>query len=156
MPRDTRMSRMLHLLIHMDRHMNKATSDTISKMLGSHPVAVRRMMGGLKDKGVLTAEKGHNGGWTLNRDLAGITLLEVYEAVGEPAFFNIGPQSEHPSCLVEQAVDARMAAALADAEAQLRQSFASVTVADVAADYERKSEQGIVKGDAERACLKQA
>ena len=139
MPRDSRMFRMLHLLIHMDRHMSKATSDTISKMLGSHPVAVRRMMGGLRDKGVLIAEKGHNGGWALNRDLADITLLDVYEAVGQPTLFNIGPQSEQPSCLVEQAVDARMARALAEAEAQLRQSFGSVTVADVAADFEARS-----------------
>lgn len=139
MPRDSRMSRMLHLLIHMDRHVSKATSETISQMLGSHPVAVRRMMGGLRDKGVLVAEKGHNGGWMLTRDLASITLLDVYEAVGQPVLFNIGPQSEHPSCLVEQAVDARMARALTEAEAQLRQDFASVTVADIAADFDARS-----------------
>ncbi len=144
MPRDSRMSRMLHVLIHMDRHVKRATSDVISKMLGTNPVVVRRMMAGLRDKGFLTSEKGHGGGWELARGLDEITLLDVYEAIGEPPLFSIGPHVDSPSCLVEQAVDARLSQALDEAEKLLRARFAAVTVADLAGDFEwRMQERGL-------------
>ena len=35
MRNDTRLSRMLHVLIHMGRHEERATSETIAQMLGT-------------------------------------------------------------------------------------------------------------------------
>lgn len=137
MPRDSRMSRMLHILIHMDRHVQRPTSAHISKMLGTNPVVVRRMMSGLRERGIVTSEKGHGGGWQLGRNLADITLLDVYTAIGEPSLFNIGPHGDNPECFVEQAVDTRMAQTLGEAENLLRERFRMITVADVAEDFER-------------------
>ena len=97
MPRDLRMSRMLHVLIHMDRHVDRATSEQISKMISTNPVVVRRMMAGLREKGVVTSEKGHGGGWQLARSLADISLRDVYDAIGRPPLFNIGAQANRPS-----------------------------------------------------------
>ena len=145
------MSRMLHVLIHMDRHVQKATSDLIAKMLGTNPVVVRRMMAGLRNKGFVTSEKGHGGGWALTRGLDSITLLDVYEAIGEPPLFSIGPHAQRPQCLVEQAVDARMAQTLGEAEALLRQRFGAITVADLATDFEQRLEVHLGQGAA-RAC----
>lgn len=105
MPRDNRLSRMLHVLIHMDRHVERATSEAIAKMLGTNPVVVRRMMAGLRDQGYVRSEKGHGGGWELVCDLDAITLLDVYRAIGEPPLFSIGPHAEQSDCLVEKAVD---------------------------------------------------
>ena len=136
MPRDSRMSRMLHVLIHMDRHVDKVTSDRISQMLGTNPVVVRRMMSGLRDKGYVTSEKGHGGGWRLVVALDRITLLDVYRAIGAPALFGIGPHADRPDCLVEQAVDARMAQTLDEAETMLLDRFAAIRVSDLAADFE--------------------
>ena len=138
MPRDSRMSRMLHVLIHMDRHVKRATSEAISKMLGTNPVVVRRMMAGLRDKGYVRSEKGHGGGWELTRSLDAMTLLDVYRAIGAPPLFSIGPHTDQPDCLVEQAVDARMETTLAEAEALLTARFGAITIADLAADYEAR------------------
>ncbi len=137
MPRDLRMSRMLHVLIHMDRHVARATSDQISKMISTNPVVVRRMMAGLREKGVVTSEKGHGGGWQLARSLAEISLRDVYDAIGRPPLFNIGAQAEPSECLVEKAVDARLDATLRDAETRLLAQFAEVTVEDLARDFEK-------------------
>jgi len=71
MPRDLRISRMLHVLIHMDRHLTLATSEQIADMISTNPVVVRRIMAGLRDKGIVTSEKGHGGGWRLARPLPG-------------------------------------------------------------------------------------
>jgi DNA-binding IscR family transcriptional regulator len=43
---DSRLSRMLHVLLHMARHDAPMTSETIAKMLGTNPVVVRRTMAG--------------------------------------------------------------------------------------------------------------
>jgi DNA-binding IscR family transcriptional regulator len=130
------MSRTLHVLIHLGRHMERATSETISKMLNTNPVVVRRTLGGLRENGLVTSEKGHHGGWSLNRELGLISLLDVYEAIGRPSFFAIGPSDDNPECLVEQAVDAQMAKTLGEAEALMLARFAQISVADVAADFE--------------------
>lgn len=141
MPRDLRMSRMLHVLIHMDRHVTRATSDQIARMLSTNAVVVRRMMAGLRERGIVTSEKGHGGGWELARPLTGITLRDVYEAVGNPPLFNIGPQAEPADCLVEQAVEAQLATELGEAEARLLARFAEIAVEDLAQDFERRFEE---------------
>ena len=138
MPRDSRMSRVLHVLIHMDRHIERPTSLQISKMLGTNPVVVRRMMSGLRDQGIVVSVKGHGGGWQLTRDLKSVSLYDVYQALGKPALFNIGPQSENPQCYVEQAVDARIEQTLSEAEDLLRLRFTEISIAEIAADFERR------------------
>lgn len=138
MPRDNRLSRMLHVLIHMDRHMERATSEAIAKMLGTNPVVVRRMMAGLRDQGYVRSEKGHGGGWELVCDLDAITLLDVYRAIGEPPLFSIAPHAEQSDCLVEKAVDARMTEALGEAQALLLARFGAITVGDLARDFDKR------------------
>ncbi len=137
--RDNRLSRMLHVLIHMDRHVKRMTSDTIARMLGTNPVVVRRTMAGLRRQGYVRSEKGHGGGWELACDLAAISLLDVYEAIGAPPLFAIGPTTGQPDCLVEQAVDAALDGALREAEALLRSRLGTLTVADLAAEFDDRS-----------------
>ncbi|MDQ0436083.1 Rrf2 family protein [Kaistia dalseonensis] len=132
---DSRLSRMLHVLIHMDQHEAPLTSEMIALMLNTNPVVLRRTMAGLRDKGYVQSEKGHGGGWKLSRSLDEISLLDVYLALGEPSVFALGPTSDHPSCLVEQAVNAAVGDALREAETHLLGRFAKVTIADIARDF---------------------
>lgn len=136
MPRNTSISRILHVLIHMNRHTERVTSATLSKMLKTNSVVVRRMMSGLRDKGYVTSEKGHGGGWKLSSSLEDITLLDVYKASGEPPLFNIGSNAEHSKCFAERAVDALMTETLKEAETLLRQRFSTIKVADLARDFD--------------------
>ena len=134
MPTDNRLSRMLHVLIHMDRHDGPLTSETLSGMLGTNPVVVRRTMAGLKAAGYVASVKGHGGGWTLARPLDRITLLDIHEALGGPKLFAIGLSDQDPACLIERAVNVAMTETLSDAERMLRARLAEVTVASVAPD----------------------
>ncbi|WP_207460908.1 Rrf2 family transcriptional regulator [Azospirillum sp. SYSU D00513] len=138
MRNDSRLSRMLHVLIHMDRQGERATSETIAGMLNTNPVVVRRTMAGLRDQGYVRSEKGHGGGWTLARPLEEITLLDIHRALGNPSVFAIGPADDQPDCLVEQAVNAALADALREAEAMLLARFGQVTLADLARDFDRR------------------
>lgn len=136
MRHDTRLSRMLHVLIHMDGHDGSATSETIARMLNTNPVVVRRTMAGLREQGYVQSEKGHGGGWTLSRKLDEITLLDIHKALGTPPVFALGLSDDHPKCLVEQAVNAALGDAFAEAEALLLSRFADVSLADIARDFQ--------------------
>ena len=138
MRNDTRLSRMLHVLIHIARQDQPATSDTIAQMLGTNPVVVRRTMALLKDKGYVRSEKGHRGGWTLAKPLADMTLLDIHEALGSSSLFAIGLSTDHPQCLVEQAVNAALTDAFDAAQALLIKRLASVTLEQLASDFERR------------------
>lgn len=136
MRNDTRLSRMLHVLIHMARHDQPATSETIAQMLGTNPVVVRRTMALLKEQGYVTSAKGHRGGWNLAKPLADITLLDIHEALGGASIFAIGLSTDHPQCLVEQAVNAALTDAFDAAQALLLERLGSVTLEQLASDFE--------------------
>lgn len=138
MARDSRLSRMLHVLLHMEQAGRGLTSDEIGRMLNTNPVVVRRTMAGLREQGYVTSEKGHGGGWKLARPLDQLTLRDVYAAIGEPAIFTLGLAEDHPQCLVEQAVNARLDHALDKARRLLLDQFAQVTLADLASDFKAR------------------
>lgn len=135
---DSRLSRMLHVLIHLGRRKEAATSELIAKMLNTNPVVVRRTMAGLRERGYVQSEKGHGGGWTLSKRLDEITLLDVYEALERPELFCLVSASDHPGCLVELAVNEALEDARRDAEALLLSRFATLRLSDIATNFDNR------------------
>ena len=133
MRRDGRLSRMLHVLIHLDGAGTPLTSETIAGMLATNPVVVRRTMAGLRDAGLVTSGKGHGGGWALARGLDETTVGDVHRALGAPAVFAIGPSLDRPECPIERQVGAALTDALAEAEARLVARMDALTLADLKA-----------------------
>ncbi len=138
MNRDGRLSGVLHVLLHMAEHDAPVTSEALARMMRTNPVVIRRVMAGLRDRGFVRSEKGHGGGWMLARELAAITLRDVYDAIGSPGLFAIGHRSEAPECAVEQAVNAALDDSLRDAEALLLTSFQRITLAALSADFQHR------------------
>jgi DNA-binding IscR family transcriptional regulator len=136
MKTDSRISRVLHAMIHLKYAGGPLTSEALGKMLDTNAVVVRRLFGGLRDMGYVTSEKGHGGGWVLGKPLENITLLDVYRAVGEPPLFSDLVSHDHPECLVEQAVNAQLSETLQEAETVMLARFAKVTIAMLARDFE--------------------
>lgn len=135
MKRDSRLSGVLHVLLHMAEQGTPMTSDQLAKAMQTHPVVIRRILGGLRDAGFVHSEKGHGGGWTIACDLADITMRDVYDAIGRPGLMAMGNRTEAPGCLVEQAVNAALDTSFRDAEALLLARFDQVTLAELAADF---------------------
>ncbi|EWY40846.1 Rrf2 family transcriptional regulator [Skermanella stibiiresistens SB22] len=135
MKRDSRLSGVLHVLLHMAEADAPVTSEAMAKAMRTNPVVIRRIMAGLRDAGFVHSEKGHGGGWTIARDLADITLRDVYAALGSPELFAMANRTETPGCLVEQAVNAALNSAFQDATALLLNRFGAVTLAALSADF---------------------
>ena len=138
MRRDSRLSGVLHVLLHMAEQKEPVTSEALAKAMDTNAVVIRRIMAGLRDHGHVRSEKGHGGGWTLARDLATISLRDVYEALGQPSLFALGNRTESPGCLVEQAVNAALDQAFEDAEALLLSRLGNVTLAMLSADFKKR------------------
>jgi DNA-binding IscR family transcriptional regulator len=138
MKRDSRLSSVLHALLHMAEEDGPMTSDKLAECLHTNPVVVRRTMGLLREAGIVTSDRGHSGGWRIAVDLNTVTLRQLHSALGEPAFFAMGNRNETPECLVEQAVNAALDDTFIKAEALLLERFSEITLADLAADFSRR------------------
>lgn len=141
MKRDSRLSGVLHVLLHMAEHEGPMTSETLAKAMQTNPVVIRRVMAGLREAGYVRSEKGHGGGWTLACDLGAVTLRDIYGALGHPSLLAMGNRTESPGCLVEQAVNAALSDAFRDAEALLLARFETVTLAALSDDFHARMKQ---------------
>jgi Rrf2 family protein len=135
MKRDSRLSGVLHVLLHMAEQGTPMTSEQLAKAMQTHAVVIRRILGGLRDAGFVRSEKGHGGGWTIAKPLAEMTMRDVYDAIGRPGLIAMGNRTEAPGCLVEQAVNAALDTSFQEAQALLLARFGEVTLAALAADF---------------------
>lgn len=133
---DGRLSRMLHVLMHMARHDGPMTSEAIARMLGTNPVVIRRTMAGLRDAGYVRSAKGHGGGWAIAADLESVTLLDIHRAVGAPPLFAVGIEDPEPGCRIAGAVNDALGDALQEAERLLVARLGSVSLAALAASLD--------------------
>lgn len=134
MRRDGRLSRTLHALLHMAEAGAPMTSDELASRMSTDPAVVRRTMAGLRQAGIVRSEKGHGGGWSLERELAEVTMGDVHAALGIADVFTIGIRTESPGCLVEQAVHRAIEGALDKAASVLLEQLGGVSLAAIAAE----------------------
>ncbi|MGN7733088.1 Rrf2 family transcriptional regulator [Ensifer sp. 22564] len=132
MKRDSRLARMIHVLIHMGLLGGRETSETIAKMLNTNPVVVRRTMAALKRKGVVDSEGGRGGGWVLLRSLDDLTVLDIQKALDEGEVLVAGLSEDHPTCPVERAANAALVQAFDKAESTLLDEFAKLRLSIIA------------------------
>jgi Rrf2 family protein len=72
----------VHILAYLAwKRDEPSTSEKIAGSVNTNPVVVRRIMGSLRDAGLVQAQPGAGGGSMLVREPAAITLLDVYRAV---------------------------------------------------------------------------
>jgi DNA-binding IscR family transcriptional regulator len=138
MMKDSRLSAVLHALLHMAEHDGPMTSETLAICMTTNAAVARRTMAGLREMGLVTSEKGHGGGWRIARDLEHVSLRDIYDALGAPRIFAIGHKTESPVCLVEQAVNDALGDAMREAEALLVRRLGDATLAALSADFHRR------------------
>jgi DNA-binding IscR family transcriptional regulator len=126
MNKDTRLSDVLHVLLHLEHAKEPVTSEVLAQNMGTNPAVFRRTMAGLREGGYVMSGKGHGGGWSLARPLDQISLLDIYIALGRPGLFAIGSRSQHPECKIEKKVNKALADTLDQAEALFIQRFGEV------------------------------
>ena len=143
MTSNRQLSDVLHVLLHMAEGDGPATSESLAAAMQTHPVVLRRLMGGLREAGFVASSKGHGGGWVLcnvavYEGLCRLTLRDVHEALGGPSLVSLGFREEHPECLVARAVNDALGNAVQEAEALLLKRLGAVTLATLSRDFHQR------------------
>ena len=131
MKRNSRLSLALHTLSHMAGQPKRVrTSAEIADHSGTNPVVVRRVLGRLREAGLLKSEKGHAGGWRLARAPESITLADVYLALDESL---VAPTNDDdaPKCSVEYAMHRRLSSVMKEIEQSLVERLSQTTISEI-------------------------
>ncbi|SBW04848.1 Transcriptional regulator [uncultured delta proteobacterium] len=110
------------------------TSAVAARSVNTNPVVVRRLMGKLKQSGLITVFRG-KGGAALSRPAETITLLDVFNAIvppGKRCPFELH-QNPSPRCFIGKNIHDALEMPLAKARSALQESLATTTIADIAA-----------------------
>lgn len=77
----------LHVMLALAYNRGVRLSSTVlAESIGANPVTVRRVIADLAAAGLVETQTGPGGGATLARSAKRITVAQIHEALGEPAF----------------------------------------------------------------------
>jgi len=131
MKRNARLSLALHALGHMNYRASAAqTSSQIAEHVDTNPVVVRRVLGKLRQAGLVTSERGRAGGWRLRLDPNEITLADVYVALDETIIAS-DPDAPPDRCSIEQALSAQVLKIMKEVEANFIERLSRTTIAEI-------------------------
>ncbi len=118
--------------LYQRRGHEVATSEQIATSVNTNPVVIRRLLAELRKAGLVDSQRG--AGWMLVRDLATITLLDVYQAIDPGPVFALHPATPDPECVVGHGIGPAMTAVYDEVEAALRRELVKTTLEDVLRD----------------------
>jgi Rrf2 family protein len=109
------------------------SSDATTTSVNASPVYVRRVLGQLREAGLVTSRSGPNGGWTLTRHAAAITLGDVWRAIqgNDPV---LALHAAAPDCPVGRSVHSSLADLERRTAHAVEAELDSVTLEDVVRD----------------------
>ena len=124
----------LHILTAIDQFSKdyKVTSDFLAGSIGTNPVIVRRLLGNLKDAGMITVPRG-TGGCELAKPLEKITFLDVYQAIDpieENQLFHFH-ENPNPECPVGRNIHSLLEGKLESIQQAMENQMKQYTVADL-------------------------
>jgi DNA-binding IscR family transcriptional regulator len=108
------------------------TSELLAGSAGSNPVHIRRVLGRLRDAGLVVSRPGARGGWQLVRDPGETALDEIWRALyGDGAV--LGLHQAAPDCSAGQRIQRSLAEIDRRAARAIEAELATTTLADLAA-----------------------
>ncbi len=116
------------------------TSRRIATSVNTNPVVIRRCLIGLREAGLV--ESSRSRGWTLTRDASKITLLDVYNAVGDGEIFGMHASPPDAECYVGYGIQPVLTRVYERATTALCDSLATATIADILRDTMAEFETG--------------
>ncbi len=116
-----------------------SSSEFIANSVNTNPVVIRKIMGMLKNAGLVNVRPGIAGA-EIARDLSEITLLDVYKAVNvvqEKELFGVHGHP-NPACPVGRNIQDTISPVFSAAQLAMEKSLGNVTLEDVVKDIIKK------------------
>ncbi|GAA3197688.1 MULTISPECIES: Rrf2 family transcriptional regulator [Streptomyces] len=119
----------IHALTMLGRWNRSLTSAEMAESLASNPVLVRRILGSLRDAGLVSSSEGRNGGWTLARPAREITLYDAYAAVEAGPVLSRYPHPPSNGCEVGRHMQRLLDVEFREAERAMEERLGRTTIA---------------------------
>lgn len=113
----------------------KITGDFLASSIQVNPVIIRKLLGQLRDAGLITVQRG-SGGASLAKPAGEISLLDVFNAVESlenRKLFHFH-ENPNPACPVGRSIHPVLDGRLDHIQAAMEREMQSVTLADIFAD----------------------
>jgi DNA-binding IscR family transcriptional regulator len=109
------------------------TSDQVAASVNTNAVIIRRCLGDLRRAGLVHVRHGAGAGWSLARNPAEITLLDVHDAIGQDQPYGMHRTEPNLECPVGRGIRPALDQVYGGIEQVVRRELALVSVADVLA-----------------------
>jgi Rrf2 family protein len=132
-PANTQFTLGVHVLTLLAALPEQArTSEALAGSAGASPVHVRRVLGRLRDAGLVASRPGVRGGWHLRRAPTDVSLADVWRVMrGDGAVLAL--HEANPACTVGQRIQSSLADIDQRAAAAVEAELSGTTLADLAA-----------------------
>ncbi len=109
------------------------TSEFIACSVNTNPVVIRRLLGSLREAGIVDSKIGVGGGWSLLVDPENLTLLDILRAV-EPqnAIFTLPRSVPNPECPCGLYISGVLTEVYDKVQAGMAQQLAEISIAWIA------------------------
>jgi len=125
----------IHILSYLTsagrKRRDPVTSEQIAWSVNTNPVVIRRILGRLRDAGLVRSHRGTSAGWTLARRPSDLTLLDVYLALEEGPIFGLHASTPNQTCPIGRGLPPALRKVYGGIEDKLRRELARTTVEQV-------------------------
>ncbi|MGB0917566.1 MAG: Rrf2 family transcriptional regulator [Flavobacteriales bacterium] len=132
---DSTFSNAIHICVYLERTGKDLVNSTeLGESIGTNPVVVRRIVGRLKEFGLVKVKQGIGGGYFLGKPSTNITLWDIYLAMKKenPFRCKIGNDEDEVSINLPEALEDTFT----KAEYALKKPLSATTVKAVASRIE--------------------
>lgn len=126
-------------LLASKRSGEALTSEYIAGSVNTNPVVARRVLGLLRNLGLVSSQPGTGGGWILGKDPDAISLLDVRRAVNEGSPFAMHSQPPNPACPVGKHIQSVLNGIYGQAESAMEGELAQTSIRKLLKSVERRN-----------------
>ena len=112
----------------------KVKSGDMAWSVNTNPVVIRRILGALREAGLVHSQTGPHGGSTLARPADQITLADVYDAVETGQLFHPLYSDPAEACPIGSNIEDCMTTVFEETQTAVRDTLSTKTIAQIADD----------------------
>jgi Rrf2 family protein len=127
--------------LHAQLSDSPATSGDVAASVGTNAVVVRRMLGELRDAGLVESHRGKPAGWTLRRPATEITLLDIKMALDDGPAYALHVSQPSKNCPIGLSIKPALSDIYDAAEKAANDELSRVTLQQALDDFLTRSER---------------